>query len=158
MLFSSLLAHVFYCMYTHKNTRYILLTKLNLHLLRSLARKDDKVITKCTLMCLFFVNCYLSRISKYWTISGAPWHADVKLIRTHFHPCLHYYYYYYYYHHLLCCICNWPSGCWRSTLIIKNWIELNWITSLCTSERTERKGEFISFSQYSMFYNWTNFS
>jgi hypothetical protein len=22
----------------------------------------------------------------------------------------------------LCCICNWPSGCWWSTLIIKNWI------------------------------------
>jgi hypothetical protein len=22
----------------------------------------------------------------------------------------------------LCCICNWPSGCWCSTLIIKNWI------------------------------------
>jgi hypothetical protein len=28
---------------------------------------------------------------------------------------------------MLCCFCNWPSGCWFSTLINQNWIELNWI-------------------------------
>jgi hypothetical protein len=28
---------------------------------------------------------------------------------------------------IIICICNWPSGCWCSTLIIKNWTELNWI-------------------------------
>jgi hypothetical protein len=33
--------------------------------------------------------------------------------------------YIYYFVLLLCLICNWPSGCWCSTLIIKNWIELN---------------------------------
>jgi hypothetical protein len=31
---------------------------------------------------------------------------------------------------MLCSFCNRPSGCWRGTLVNKNWTELNWIIRL----------------------------
>jgi hypothetical protein len=93
-----------------------------------------------------FVNTVMnSRVPKQAENFLTSW-STTSFTNTLLHEVtsLYYYYYYYYYYYLyshvisynlfavillyllfcllLCCICNWPSGCWCSTLIMKNWI------------------------------------